>query len=158
MVALESTSCRCPIATPLHQPALHYLSEGLMGSADAWKDVEQLQPLVRRVEVEQRDRPSRTHLLCVNTARCVALHAQRQNRLYTPPRDSTILPAHTLATSLASQKPRRKSATGCAGCGALPPCCASSSTMQPACFVVRRRRDGRNSIVWRGINYATLSI
>jgi hypothetical protein len=85
MVALESTSCRCPIATPLHQPALHYLSEGLMGSADAWKDVEQLQPLVWRVEVEQRDRPSRTHLLCVNMARCVALHAQRQNRLYTPP-------------------------------------------------------------------------
>ena len=26
-----------------------------MGSADLWKDVEQLQPLVRRVEVEQRD-------------------------------------------------------------------------------------------------------
>eukprot|EP01043_Picozoa_sp_COSAG02_P003250 COSAG02_NODE_79_length_40228_cov_18.435762_5_plen_91_part_00 len=31
-----------------------------------------------------------------------------------PPRNSTILSAHTLATSLASQKFRRKSATGCA--------------------------------------------
>ena len=51
---LRSTTCRCPIPTRLHQPSLHYLSEGLMGSADAWKDVEQLQLLVRR-EVEQRD-------------------------------------------------------------------------------------------------------
>ena len=55
MVALKSTSCRRPIPTPLHQPSLHYLSEGLTGSAGAWKDVEQLQLLVRRVEVEQRD-------------------------------------------------------------------------------------------------------
>jgi hypothetical protein len=39
---------------PLYQPSLHYLSEGLTGSAGAWKDVEQLQLLVRR-EVEQRD-------------------------------------------------------------------------------------------------------
>ena len=52
---LKSTSSRCLIATPLHQPALHYLSKGLMGPADLWKDVEQLQLLVRRVEVEQRD-------------------------------------------------------------------------------------------------------
>jgi hypothetical protein len=55
MVALKSTSSRRPIPTPLHQPALHYLSEGLMGSADLQKDVEQLQLLVRRVEVDQRD-------------------------------------------------------------------------------------------------------
>jgi len=55
MVALKCTSCRRPIATPLHHPSLHYLSEGLIGSADAWNDVEQLQLLVRRVEVEQRD-------------------------------------------------------------------------------------------------------
>ena len=55
MVALKSTSCRCSIPTPLHQPAFHYLSEGLTGSADLQNDVEQLQPLVRRVEVEQRD-------------------------------------------------------------------------------------------------------
>ena len=55
MVALKSTSSRRPIPTPLHQPALHCLSEGLMGSADLQKDVEQLQLLVRRVEVEQRD-------------------------------------------------------------------------------------------------------
>ena len=48
-------SSRCAIATPLHQPALHYLSEGLMGSADLQKDVEQLQLLVRRVEVDQLD-------------------------------------------------------------------------------------------------------
>eukprot|EP01046_Picozoa_sp_COSAG06_P050964 COSAG06_NODE_8204_length_2239_cov_2.454673_6_plen_45_part_01 len=45
MVALKRTSSRCPIPTPLHKPALHYLSEGLMGSADLRKDVEQLQPL-----------------------------------------------------------------------------------------------------------------
>ena len=55
MVALKSTSCRRPIPTPLHQPSLHYLSEGLIGSADLQKDVEQLQLLVRRVEVDQRD-------------------------------------------------------------------------------------------------------
>ena len=55
MVALKSTSSRRPIPTPLHQPALRYLSEGLMGSADLQKDVEQLQLLVRRVEVGQLD-------------------------------------------------------------------------------------------------------
>ena len=55
MVALKSASSRCPIPNPLHQPALHYLSEGLMWSADLRKNVEQLQPLVQRVEVEQRD-------------------------------------------------------------------------------------------------------
>ena len=54
MVALKSTSSRCPITTPLHHAALHYLSEGLIGSADLQKDVEQLQLLVRR-EVEWRD-------------------------------------------------------------------------------------------------------
>ena len=55
MVALKRTSSRCPIPTPLHRPSLHYLSKGLMGSDDLWKDAEQLQLLVRRVEVEQRD-------------------------------------------------------------------------------------------------------
>ena len=55
MVALKCTGCRRPIATPLRQPSLRYLCEGLIGSANAWKDVEQLQLLVRRVEVEQRD-------------------------------------------------------------------------------------------------------
>ena len=55
MVALKSTSSRCPIPTQLHQPSLHYPSEGLMGSADLRNDVEQLQLLVRHVEVEQRD-------------------------------------------------------------------------------------------------------
>ena len=43
------------VPAPLHQPSLHYPSEGLMGSADLRKDVEQLQLLVQRVEVEQRD-------------------------------------------------------------------------------------------------------
>ena len=52
---LKSTSSRSPIPTQLHQPSLHYLSEGLMGSDDLRKDLEQLQPLIRRVEVEQRD-------------------------------------------------------------------------------------------------------
>ena len=51
----RSTSSRCPIPTPLHQPALHYLSEGPIGSADLRKDVQQLKLPVRRVEVEQRD-------------------------------------------------------------------------------------------------------
>ena len=55
MVALKSTSSRCPIPTPLHQPAVHYLSEGLIGSADLRNDVEQQQPLVQRVDVAQRD-------------------------------------------------------------------------------------------------------
>ena len=52
---LKSTSCRCPIPTQLHQSSLHYPSVCLMGSADLRKDVEQLQLLVWRVEVEQRD-------------------------------------------------------------------------------------------------------
>ena len=41
--------------TPLHQPVLHYTPEGLIGPADLQKDREQLQPLVRRLEVDQRD-------------------------------------------------------------------------------------------------------
>ena len=52
---LKSTSSRSPIPTQLHQPSLHYLSEGLMGSDDLRNDVEQLQLLVRRVEVDQLD-------------------------------------------------------------------------------------------------------
>ena len=55
MVALKSTSSRCPIPTPLHQPAIHYLSECLMRSADLRNDVEQQQPLVQCVDVEKRD-------------------------------------------------------------------------------------------------------
>ena len=55
MVALKSTSSRCPLATPLHRPSLHYITKGLVGSADLRKDAEQLQPLIQRVEVEQRD-------------------------------------------------------------------------------------------------------
>ena len=51
----RSTSSRCPIPTPLHQPALHYLSEGPIGSTDLRKDVQQLKLPVRRVEVEQHD-------------------------------------------------------------------------------------------------------
>ena len=43
------------IPTPLEQPGLHYLSEGLMGPVDCRKALEQLEPLVRRVEVEQRE-------------------------------------------------------------------------------------------------------
>ena len=42
MVALKSTSSHRPIPTQLHQPSLHYPSEGLMGSADLRNDVEQL--------------------------------------------------------------------------------------------------------------------
>ena len=52
---LKSTSSRYSIPTQLHQPSLHYLSEGLMRSDDNHKAVEQLQLLVRRVEVDQRD-------------------------------------------------------------------------------------------------------
>ena len=42
LVALKSTSSRCPIPTPLHQPAIHYLSECSMRSADLRNDVDQL--------------------------------------------------------------------------------------------------------------------
>ena len=52
---LKSTTSHRPTPTPLHQPSFHYPSVGVMGSADLRKDVEQLQLLVRRVEVEQRD-------------------------------------------------------------------------------------------------------
>ena len=55
MVALKSTSSHCPITIPLHQPALHYLSEGPIGSADLRKDVEQLKLLVEVRGVGQLD-------------------------------------------------------------------------------------------------------
>ena len=55
MVALKSTSSRCPIPTPLHQPTLHYLSEDSIGSADLREAIGQLQLPVRCVEVGQRD-------------------------------------------------------------------------------------------------------
>ena len=63
MVALKSTSSRCPLATPLHRPSLHYISKGLMGLDERWNDAEQLQPLIWRVEVDQRDDENdrRTH-------------------------------------------------------------------------------------------------
>ncbi len=92
MVALKSTSSRRPIPTPLHQPALHYLSEGLMGSADLQKDVEQLQLLVRRVEVDQlddeddrqtrpptilRDQQRSTYTTCVQVAGCTLLRLRK---------------------------------------------------------------------------------
>ena len=60
---LNSTGCRRRIPTPLHQPPCHCLSDGLIGSDGRWKAVEQLELLVRRVAVEQRDdedrRPTR---------------------------------------------------------------------------------------------------
>eukprot|EP01043_Picozoa_sp_COSAG02_P057855 COSAG02_NODE_7097_length_3187_cov_5.232513_1_plen_187_part_00 len=52
---LKSTaSCRL-IPTPLQQPPIHCISEGLIGSDERWKAVGQLQLPVRRVDVEQRD-------------------------------------------------------------------------------------------------------
>ena len=50
---LKSTASHRPIPTPLHQPPIHYLSEGLIGSDERRKAVEQLELLVRRVAVEQ---------------------------------------------------------------------------------------------------------
>ena len=63
----RSTSSRCPIPTPLHQPALHYLSEGSIGSADLRKDVEQLKLLVEVRGVGQLD-----DLLCHSGGSCRA--------------------------------------------------------------------------------------
>ena len=51
---LQSTNSRCPIATSLDQPPVHYLSKALMGSDDLGRDVQQLQPLIR-LDVERRD-------------------------------------------------------------------------------------------------------
>ena len=51
----ESTGCRRRIPTPLHHPHYHYLSEGMIGSDERWKAVEQLELLVLRVVVEQHD-------------------------------------------------------------------------------------------------------
>ena len=48
---LKSTASHCPIPTPLHQPPIHYLSEGLMGSDERRKAVRQLQLPVWRVVV-----------------------------------------------------------------------------------------------------------
>ena len=36
-------------------PVIHHTPKGLIGPVDLRKDVEQLQPLVRRLEVDQRD-------------------------------------------------------------------------------------------------------
>ena len=88
-------SSRCPIPTPLHQPALHYLSEGPIGSADLRKDVQQLKLPVRRVEVEQRDdedgrqilpptilreQQRSTYTTCVEVAGRTLLRAQEARR------------------------------------------------------------------------------
>ena len=52
---LKSTASHRPMPSPLHQPSLHYLSEGLIGSDKHRKAVGQLQLPVRGVVVEQRD-------------------------------------------------------------------------------------------------------
>ena len=52
---LKSTSSHRSVPTPLHQPPSSYLLEGSIGSAKHQVTVEQLQLLVRRVVVEQRD-------------------------------------------------------------------------------------------------------
>ena len=59
MVVLKST--RSVVQCPLHQHNLHYLSKGLIGSDECRKAVEQLELLVRRVVVEQRDVEHRRH-------------------------------------------------------------------------------------------------
>lgn len=54
---LRNTGCHGVIPTPLKQPSLYCLSDGLMGPVDCQKVLEQLhvEPLVKRVEVEQRE-------------------------------------------------------------------------------------------------------
>ncbi len=52
MIALKSTSSHCPIPTPLDQPSLHCVSEGLIGSVDMWKAAGQLKLPIGRVEVD----------------------------------------------------------------------------------------------------------
>ena len=63
----RSTSSRCPIPTPLHQPALHYLSEGPIGSTDLRKDVQQL-----KLPVEVRGVGQLDDLLCSSGGSCRA--------------------------------------------------------------------------------------
>ena len=53
----KGTGSRHPIPTPLHQHPYHYLYEGLMRSNASRNTVEQLQLLVRRVVVTERDAP-----------------------------------------------------------------------------------------------------
>ena len=121
---LKSTSCRCPIPTQLHQSSLHYPSVCLMGSADLRKDVEQLQPLVRRVEVEQRDdedgrqilpptilreQQRSTYTTCVEVAGRTLLRAQeawrRERCRRKPPENSPASrPRSTSKASMASRK------------------------------------------------------
>jgi len=52
MIALKSTSSHCPIPTPLDQPSLHCVSEGLIGSVDVRKAAGQLKLPIGRVEVD----------------------------------------------------------------------------------------------------------
>ena len=124
MVALKRTSSRCPIPTPLHQPALHYLSEGPIGSADLRKDVQQLKLPVRRVEVEQRDdedgrqilpptilreQQRSTYTTCVEVAGRTLLRAQEARRRERcrrkPPENSPASrPRSTSKASMASTK------------------------------------------------------
>ena len=118
----RSTSSRCPIPTPLHQPALHYLSEGPIGSADLRKDVQQLKLPVRRVEVEQRDdedgrqilpptilreQQRSTYTTCVEVAGRTLLRAQeawrRERCRRKPPENSPASrPRSTSKASMAS--------------------------------------------------------
>ena len=53
--ALKSAASRRPLPTPLHQYPSSNLSEGLIGSDERPEAVEQIQLLVRRADVAQRD-------------------------------------------------------------------------------------------------------
>ena len=121
---LKSTTSRRPIATPLHQPPIHYLSEGLIGSADARKAIGQLKLLVWRVEVDRRDdeddrrtRPPTilreqqrsTGRTCVEVAGRTLLRAQEARRWERcrrkPPENSPASrPRSTSKASMASTK------------------------------------------------------
>ena len=69
---LKSTASHRPIPPPLHQPPIHYLSAGLIGSDERWNAVEQPELLVWRVEVDQVDdedgRKSSHRRSCANSS------------------------------------------------------------------------------------------
>ena len=87
---LKSTASHRPIPTPLHQPPIHCLSEGLIGSDKHRKAVGQLQLPVRGVVVEQRDEEYRLQ------KRSPAILREQQRSSYTLCAEAAVRTSHRL--------------------------------------------------------------
>ena len=121
---LRSTTCRCPIPTPLHQPSLHYLSEGLIGSDKHRKAVGQLQLPVRGVVVEQRDEEYRLQ------KRSPAILREQQRSSGTLCAEAAVRTSHRLG----------KTAFGCPVAGNRPKTARRAAQDRPPRRRWRRRK------------------